>query len=40
MQCYLPQPDLLVPGPAAVLLKLVGSPGVNSWNSLVPVNAQ
>lgn len=40
MQCYLPQPDLLVPGPTAVLLELVGSSRVNSWDSLFPVNTQ
>lgn len=40
MQCYLPELDLPVPGPAAVLLELVGSCRVNPWKSLVPGNTQ
>lgn len=39
MQCYLPQPDLLVPGSTAVLLKFVGCSRMHSWYSLIPVNS-
>lgn len=40
VQCYLPQPDLLVPGSTAVLLKFVGCSRMHSWYSLIPVNTQ
>lgn len=40
MQCYLPQPDLLVPRSTAVLPKFVGRSRMNSWYSLIPVNTQ